>query len=162
MSKPSPTPQRRCPFLDCPSHADPRARGIVRHGRMRSRTGSRRRFLCRACGRTFCGRRGSAYYRLQTPRKTFDRFAELLSEGLSCASLAPVLGGLTAPSALERPVDLAGLRRVERRTRGAAAEYRRVAVARDAPPLGPRARRTQSWTYWPRLWLWPAATSTQL
>jgi transposase-like protein len=96
---PRPT-RRRCAFPDCPSLSDPRAGGIVRHGRMRSRTGSRTRFLCRACGRTFCGRRGSAYYRLQTPRRTFDRFAELLSEGLSCAAIARLLD--VAPGTISR------------------------------------------------------------
>ncbi len=92
--------RRRCPFPDCPSHANPRAGGIGRNGRMRSRTGSQCRFLCRACGRTFCARRGSAYYRLHVPRRTFDRFAELLSEGLSCAALARILG--IAPSMISR------------------------------------------------------------
>ena len=90
MHKSSRTPRRHCPFPDCPSHTEAHLRAIVRHGRMRSLTGSRLRLLCRACGRTFCNRRGSAYYRLQTPRRTFDRFAALLSEGLSCASLARV------------------------------------------------------------------------
>ncbi len=100
MSKSSPTRRRRCPFFDCPSHADPRLPGSVRHGFMRSRNGARLRLLCRTCGRTFCNRRGSVYYRLQTPRRTFDRFAELLSEGLSCAAIARVLD--VAPGTISR------------------------------------------------------------
>jgi hypothetical protein len=43
------------------------------------------------CGPTFCSRRGSVYYRLQHPRRSFDQFASLLSEGMSCASLARAL-----------------------------------------------------------------------
>jgi hypothetical protein len=31
----------------------------------------------------FCNRRGSAYYRLQHPRSSFDRFAAPISEELS-------------------------------------------------------------------------------
>lgn len=58
---------------------------------MKSRHGARLRLLCRDCDRTFCNRRGTVYYRLQTPRWTFDHFAALLSEGLSCASLARIL-----------------------------------------------------------------------
>jgi hypothetical protein len=58
---------------------------------MKSRNGARVRLLCRTCGRTFCSRRGCAYYRLQKPRRVFDQFAKLLSEGLSCASLARTL-----------------------------------------------------------------------
>jgi hypothetical protein len=46
---------------------------------MKSRHGSRIRLLCRTCGRTFCSRRGS------------DQFASLISEGMSCASLARTL-----------------------------------------------------------------------
>jgi transposase-like protein len=87
MRKRSLTPHRRCPFPDCPSHEQARSRGIVRHGYMRSRHGSQLRLLCRTCGRTFCNRRGSAYYRLHHPRRTFDQFATLFTEGLSCASL---------------------------------------------------------------------------
>jgi IS1 family transposase len=59
---------------------------------MKSRHGARLRLLCRACGRTFCSRRGTAYYRLQHPRSTFDQFADLLTEGLSAASLSRALG----------------------------------------------------------------------
>jgi hypothetical protein len=58
---------------------------------MKSKHGSRIRLLCRTCGRTFCSRRGSVYYRLQHPRRSFDQFASLLSEGMSCASLARTL-----------------------------------------------------------------------
>ena len=91
MRRHSPTPTRRCPFPDCPSRARSRTNGIVRHGYMRSRHGSRLRLLCRTCNRTFCGRRGTAYYRLQHPRSDFDRFVALLSEGMSCAGLARAL-----------------------------------------------------------------------
>jgi transposase-like protein len=86
-----PTPNRRCPFPECPSHDVVRSKGVVRHGFMRSRTGARLRLMCRTCGRTFCGRRGTAYYRLQHPRSTFDQFADLLTEGLSAASLSRAL-----------------------------------------------------------------------
>lgn len=78
----------------------PRSKGVVRHGYMRSRQGSRLRLLCRTCERTFCNRRGSAYYRLQHPRKQFDRFASLLAEGLSSAALARALS--VAPATVTR------------------------------------------------------------
>lgn len=100
MLKRSPGPARRCPFPTCPSHTRPRSKGIVRHGYLRSRHGSRLRLLCRTCGRTFCNRRGSAYYRLQHPRKQFDSFAALLAEGLSSAALARALS--VAPATITR------------------------------------------------------------
>jgi hypothetical protein len=92
VPKQLPTPRRRCPFPECPSHDDARLKGVVRHSYLRSRNGARLRLLCRACGRTFCSRRGTAYYRLQHPRSTFDQFADLLAEGLSAASLSRALG----------------------------------------------------------------------
>ena len=138
------SPRRHCLFPDCPSHADPRASGIVRHGRMRSRTGSRTRFLCRACGRTFCGRRGSAYYRLHVPRRTFDRFAELLSEGLSCASLARVLG--VSPSTISR-----WLRRASVHARAFADEHDRirspVELQFDEISARPAFQRKSPWVF---------------
>jgi hypothetical protein len=31
-----PTPHRRCPFRECPSHDGARSQGVVRHGDMKS------------------------------------------------------------------------------------------------------------------------------
>jgi hypothetical protein len=77
-----PTSYRRCPFPECPSHDKARSKGVVRHGDMKRRTVARLWLMCRTCRRTFCGRRGTAYYRLQHPRSSFDQFAELPTEGL--------------------------------------------------------------------------------
>jgi IS1 family transposase len=86
---------------------------------MKSRHGSRLRLLCRTCGRTFCNRRGSAYYRLQTPRRTLDRFAALLAEGLSCASLARILD--VCPGTISR-----WLARASKHARAFADEHDRI------------------------------------
>jgi hypothetical protein len=75
--------------------------------------------LRRTCGRTFCSRRGSAYYRLQTPRRTFDHFAALIAEGLSCASLARVLG--VCPGTISR-----WLARASRHARAFGDEHDRI------------------------------------
>jgi transposase-like protein len=87
---------------------------------MKSRRGARIRLLCRTCGRTFCGRRGTAYYRLQHPRRTFDQFATLLGEGLSCASLSRALG--VCPGTISR-----WLERAAKHARSFAEEFDRVA-----------------------------------
>lgn len=121
MRQSSPTPRRRCPFPECPSHTLPKPRGIVRHGYMKSRRGSRIRLLCRTCGRTFCGRRGSAYYRLQHPRRTFDQFAALMTEGLSCASLARSLR--VCPGTISR-----WLARASKHARAFSGEHDRIDV----------------------------------
>lgn len=105
MLRQSPAPSRRCPFPECASHRLPDPKGIVRHGYMKSRAGARIRLLCRTCGRTFCSRRGTAYYRLQHPRRTFDEFATLLAEGLSLAALARALD--VSPATISRWLDRA-------------------------------------------------------
>jgi transposase-like protein len=115
-----PAPRRRGPFPDCASHTRPRTKGIVRHGYMKSRHGSRLRLLCRTCNRTFCNRRGTAYYRLQHPRSTFDQFATLLGEGLSRAALSRTLD--VCPGTISR-----WLERAARHARTFGEEFDRVA-----------------------------------
>jgi transposase-like protein len=97
MRRPQAPPARACPRVavarfDGPSQAQPRPRAIVRHGFVKSRHGARLRLRCRTCNRTFCNRRGTAYYRLQHPRRTFDQFAALVTEGLSPSALTSALG----------------------------------------------------------------------
>jgi transposase-like protein len=87
---------------------------------MKSRHGSKLRLLCRTCGRTFCGRRGTAYYRLQHSRRTFDQFAKLLGEGLSCTALARALD--VCPATITR-----WLARAARHARSFGEEFDRVA-----------------------------------
>ena len=80
----------RCANPQCPqTHF--RAR-IIRYGFYRTRWGKRRRFRCKACGRTFCGNRGTVYHRLQHRRVTFeaDEVAALSVEGVNKSSIARV------------------------------------------------------------------------
>ncbi len=52
----------------------------------------RRRYGCRICGKTFCLNVGTAYYRLQHRRTTFDEVASLSVEGLNKSAIARVKG----------------------------------------------------------------------
>jgi transposase-like protein len=82
------TPRRNCPHADCPSHA-PRARSrVVKHSRLRTRLGIRRRFLCKVCGRTFVRTLGTVYYRMRKPRRSFDAALEMQTEGCTQASIS--------------------------------------------------------------------------
>jgi transposase-like protein len=137
MRRHSPTPRRRCPFTECPSHARVRSKGIVRHGYMRSRHGARLRLLCRACGRTFCGRRGAAYYRLQHSCSTFDPFAARQGEGLSCASLARSLR--VCPATITR-----WLARAAKHARAFSEEHDRIAQHPSWSAIRARSNRALS------------------
>jgi IS1 family transposase/transposase-like protein len=67
-----------------------RAGKIIRHGFYRTKWGRRRRFRCRACGKTFCTSIPTPYHRLQHRRATFDEVAALSVEGLNKSAIARV------------------------------------------------------------------------
>ena len=79
-----------CPHPKCTLHGQFRKQNIVRHGYFALKRGRRRRYRCKACGRTFASALGTAYYGLQYPRKTFDEVADLRSEGVSISTIARV------------------------------------------------------------------------
>ncbi len=79
-----------CPCPKCTLHGQSGKQNIVRHGFFMLKRGRRRRYRCNACGRTFASSLGTAYYRLPSPRKTFDEVAELRSEGVSISTVARV------------------------------------------------------------------------
>ena len=93
-----------CPNRNCPSSGKSDARVVIRHGFYQTRWGKRRRYRCQACGKTFCSTRGTAYYRLQHRRATFDEVASLSVEGLNKSAIARVkrVAWNTVPRWLER------------------------------------------------------------
>ena len=93
-----------CPNPDCTPSKEGAARAIVRHGFYRTRWGRRRRYQCRACGKTFCSTSSTAYYRLQHRRVTFDEVAALSVEGFNKSAIGQVkrIGWNTVHRWLER------------------------------------------------------------
>ena len=79
-----------CPNRDCTPSKEGNAGAIIRHGFYKTRWGKRRRYRCQACGKTFCSTTGTAYYRLQHRRTTFDEVASLSVEGLNKSAIARV------------------------------------------------------------------------
>jgi transposase-like protein len=79
-----------CPNPACALHGVGNHGNIRRHSFARLKRGRRRRYLCTACGRTFCSTTGTAYHRLQRPRRAFDEVVALRVEGLSIAAIARV------------------------------------------------------------------------
>ena len=73
-----------CPNSDCSESA------VIRHGFYKTKSGKRRRYLCKSCGKTFCLNRGTPYYCLQHRRSTFDEVASLSVEGVNKSAIARV------------------------------------------------------------------------
>ncbi len=79
-----------CPHPKCTLHGQFGKQNIVRYGFFVLNRGRRRRYRCNACGKTFASTLGTAYYRLQYPRRSFDEVAELRTEGVSISTIARV------------------------------------------------------------------------
>ena len=79
-----------CANRDCPLAGKAAAGRVVRHGFYRTKWGRRRRYRCRACGKTFCTNTQTPYHRVQHRRATFDEVAALSVEGLNKSAIARV------------------------------------------------------------------------
>ena len=79
-----------CPNQKCSLSKKSSAADVIRHGLYKTRWGKRRRYQCKACGKTFCSTSGTAYYRLQHRHKSFDEVASLSVEGLNKSAIARV------------------------------------------------------------------------
>ena len=79
-----------CPNLHCPASGKGSVRAIIRHGFYRTRSGKRHRYQCRTCGKTFCSRNGTPYYRLQHRPSIFDEVTSLSVEGLNKSAIARI------------------------------------------------------------------------
>lgn len=87
------TPSLSCPT--CTEHTpiarspNPRAQpAVIRHSRLRTRKGSKRRYRCKSCLRTFTARACTPYHRLRSSPETFDRVVRMGMEGMSKAAIA--------------------------------------------------------------------------
>ena len=79
---------RVCPNRTCPHFRQPGQGNIIRHSFYKTRHGRRRRYRCKACGRTFSSTYGTAYYRLQWSRATFDFVATMSVNGVGKSAIA--------------------------------------------------------------------------
>ena len=103
--------QIRCPNKDCPVHGRLGKGNILRHGFFKLKQGARRRrFRCKACGKTFSSTKNTPYYRLHCTRRDFDEVAAMSVEGVSKSAIARTKGisWNTAARWLERAAVAAG------------------------------------------------------
>ena len=67
-----------CLNLDCALHGQFGKSNVIRHSFYKTSQVRRRRYLCKACEKTFGSTAGTPYYRLQKPRATFDEVADFI------------------------------------------------------------------------------------
>ena len=79
-----------CPNKKCNSHQGEENQNVVTHGFYRTRAGSRRRYRCRVCYKTFSSTKSTPYFRLQYPRSTFDEVAVMSVEGVNKSAISRV------------------------------------------------------------------------
>ena len=65
---------------------------IVGHGWFTTKSGRRRRYRCKICGRTVSTNTGTVYSGLRCTRREFDQVASLRVEGMSISATARVTG----------------------------------------------------------------------
>lgn len=81
-----------CPNPRCKHWGEKGFGNVVSNGTYRTRsTGKARLFLCRACGKAFSSRTGTAFFGLRTPKRTILLGLRLLAEGLGLRGTARVL-----------------------------------------------------------------------
>ena len=81
-----------CPNPDCPMYGKTGKGNIVANGTYRNKEGKRfHRFLCRACGKSFCNRSGTIFYDLRTPEDRVLLALKLLVKGMTLRGVAEVL-----------------------------------------------------------------------
>ena len=90
--KRKPVKDRCCLNLDCALHGQFGKGNIIRHSFYKTSQGRRRRYLCKACKKTFGSTAGTPYYRLQKPRSTFDEVATMAVEGVGISATARITG----------------------------------------------------------------------
>ena len=65
---------------------------IVRHSFVQLKHGTRRRYRCTACGKTFSSTKGTPHYRLHCCHRAFDEVATMSVEGVSKSAIARIKG----------------------------------------------------------------------
>lgn len=85
-----PARNRSCPNPSCALRGRFDESNIVLHSFISLKRGRRRRYRCKACGKTFCSTTRTPYYRLKYPRSTFDTVATMSVEGVSKSAIARI------------------------------------------------------------------------
>jgi transposase-like protein len=81
-----------CPNPECHLYGKTAKGNIVSNGTYPTKEGtSARRFLCKQCGHSFCGREGTIFYDLRSPEDKVLMAIKLLVKGMPLRGVAEVL-----------------------------------------------------------------------
>ena len=81
-----------CPNRECRRYGEVNQGNIASNGSKTTNSGVVRNFLCRACGKSFCQRQGTAFYDIRTPEERVLLAIKMLLRGMSLRGITDVLG----------------------------------------------------------------------
>ena len=84
--------EEACPNPECSLYGEKAKGNVVSNGTYRRKGEEARRFLCRACGHSFCNRAGTIFYDLRSPEERVLMALKLLVKGMPLRGVAEVLG----------------------------------------------------------------------
>ena len=96
-----------CPFPSCSLFGKKGEENIILHSFYKTSQGSRRRYRCKECRKTFSSTYGTAYYRLQSSRASFDNVATMSVNGVDKSSISRMTG--LSWTTIERWLEIAAL-----------------------------------------------------
>ena len=81
-----------CPNEQCRNYNKSGTGSIASNGSYSTQSGKVHKFICRECGRVFCGRQGTAFYDLRSSEEKVMLALKLILKGMSLRGVSEVLG----------------------------------------------------------------------
>jgi transposase-like protein len=80
-----------CPNEDCTLYGITGKGNVIGNGTYITKSGKVQKYICRSCGRVFCGRTNSAFYDLRTDEDKILIALKMILKGMSLRGVAEVL-----------------------------------------------------------------------
>ena len=80
-----------CPKKECGMYGQAGQGNIAGNGTYQTRNGRVRKYVCRSCGTTFCGRRNTAFFNFKTKDEKVLLALKMILKGMSLRGTAEVL-----------------------------------------------------------------------
>lgn len=80
-----------CPNKDCGQYGQVGLGNIVGNGTYQTRNGRVRKYVCRSCGTSFCGRKNTAFFDFKTKDEKVLLALKMIVKGMSMRGVAEIL-----------------------------------------------------------------------
>ena len=80
-----------CPNKDCGTYGQVGLGNIVGNGTYQTRNGRVRKYVCRSCGTSFCGRKNTAFFDFKTKNEKVLLALKMIVKGMSMRGVAEIL-----------------------------------------------------------------------